>query len=431
MSHNGATSHVKHIESHTASSLSHSSSSTLKSQEHVSLNPNVSVSQDVTSSTSSPDSRLRCDESIWKSPTEIGNQQKEAFTDNEYSVSFSGRDLPSIESALSSLNNSLDQMSQCLDSYEENMNELSKLQDLSDTFNSLDSSLNSLLSDELEIELDELDSSFSSISSFDSSSGSFIYETLKASPTVHHQVKFSHYLSLELLSTEKLLPETDATATPLITEPDARKQFITPLDEQVLEDPVPLSSDVTLPSDKSSPLNSAEFSTPYRKSAAYDRKSFPCDRQFSPLANNSALYPKASTPVSKLMPGEATSLSVYRPRTLFKQFSSSSSLESGCDSQDSGYKSHKLSLSSNIHSCPLNSMEKGALVGKCHITVRSPSSSTEFSSAQSYSYEEVSSFTEGVPLFDRSIGYSIPSSTNQRCRPKIPPFISSPEKAMR
>ena len=221
--------------------------------------------------------------------------------------------------ALTLLNKSLKEISKSLDMYENNMEELSKLHDLSETFSSLDSSLNSILSNELE----DLDSSFSSISSFDSSD-SFVYQPLNTSPTVHHQVKFNPYKSLEFLSSEKLIPETDEGVVPLLPEGNPEK---------------------TTPSKRPTSMDSEHFSPCASKSTA--------SRE-----NDSKPFPQASTPVSKLLSSTAAALTTYSPRPLFNSprpliselSGSDCSLESACESQDSGYSTNKLSLSSNTQS---------------------------------------------------------------------------------
>ena len=220
------------------------------------------------------------DSSPWKPRMEFDDDSSSDDDDDEEQSYRVPQPLssPSVGNTLRSMHKSLELMSRSLDSYENDMQELSHLQDLSDTFSSLDSSLNSITSDDDEY---DLDSSFSSISSFDSSDDSFTYEPLKTSPTVHHQVQFNPYKSLEFISTEKLIPETDSGAVPIV--PESKNEAST-----------------------SGLLDSGNFTTPSRKSKPADRKciSFSCDsKKRSPLAsgNDSGLYPTASTPVSKLL----------------------------------------------------------------------------------------------------------------------------------
>ena len=310
---------------------------------------------------------------------------------------------PSVGNALRSMHKSLELMSRSLDSYENDMQELSHLQDLSDTFSSLDSSLNSITSDDDEY---DLDSSFSSISSFDSSDDSFTYEPLKTSPTVHHQVQFNPYKSLEFISTEKLIPESDSGAVPIV--PESENEAST-----------------------SCLLDSGNFTTPSRKSKPGERKciSFSCDsKKRSPLAsgNDSGLYPTASTPVSKLLAGAAKALSSYTPRDLMRQFESASSLDSGCESHDSGYKSRKLSLSSNAQSSTSSSTEKVSKDNR----KSSAMSSSEALSSRSESYEEISAFLASSGNWSSSNNaddFPVYSYPNKIPSPRLPTLMLTPE----
>ena len=306
--------------------------------------------------------------------------------------SLSEQNPSTIGMALTSLNRSLEEISKSLDMYENNMEELSKLHDLSETFSSLDSSLNSILSDELE----DLDSSFSSISSFDSSD-SFVYQPLNTSPTVHHQVKFNPYKSLEFLSTEKLIPETDEGIVPLLFEGNPSKTTI---------------------SKRPTSMDSEHFSPCASKSTAS------CE-------NDSKSFPQASTPVSKLLSSAAAALTTYSPRPLFSELSGSDcSLESGCESQDSGYSTNKLSLSSNTQSSASSSTERVALVGRSHkdIGLSSLGSSSDCSSN---SYEDINSFLGSYESCSstNSNKFSHCSYTVKNCSPRIASLMYSPEKS--
>ena len=344
------------------------------------------------------------DSNPWKPRMEFDDDSSSDDDDEEqsYRIQEPFR-TPSVGNTLRSMHKSLELMSRSLDSYENDMQELSHLQDLSDTFSSLDSSLNSIISDNDEY---DLDSSFSSISSFDSSDDSFTYEPLKTSPTVHHQVKFNPYKSLEFISTEKLIPETDSSAVPIV--PESENEAST-----------------------SGLLDSGNFTTPSRKSKPGDRKciSFSCDsKKRSPLAsgNDSGLYPTASTPVSKLLAGAAKALSSYTPRDLMRQFESASSLDSGCESHDSGYKSRKLSLSSNAQSSTSSSTER---VNKDN-RKSSAASSSEALSSRSESYEEISAFLASSGNWSSSNNaddFPVYRYPNKIPSPRLPTLMLTPE----
>ena len=315
---------------------------------------------------------------------------------------------PSIGSTLRSMHRSLELMSRSLDSYENDLKELSHLQDLSDTFSSLDSSLNSISSDHDE---SDLDSSFSSISSFDSSDDSFTYEPLKTSPTVHHQVQFNPSKSLEFISTEKLLPDTDSNGVPVVPESENEAS--------------------SSGSSTSRLLDSDNFTTPFKESKPCEKKftSFSCDskkRNSSASGNESDVYPTASTPVSKLLTGAAKALSSYSPRDLMKEFQSASSLDSGCESQDSGYKSRKLSLSSNAQSSTSSSAEK---VCRDH-RKSSATGSAEALSSRSESYEELSAFLASSGNWSSSNNaddFPVYSYLNKVTSPRLPTLMLTPE----
>ena len=344
------------------------------------------------------------DSNPWKPRMEFDDDSSSDDDDDEQSYRIpQSLGTPSVGYTLRSMHKSLELMSKSLDSYENDMQELSHLQDLSDTFSSLDSSLNSITSDDDEY---DLDSSFSSISSFDSSDDSFTYEPLKTSPTVHHQVKFNPYKSLEFISTEKLIPETYSGPVPIV--PESENEAST-----------------------SGLLDSGNFTTPSRKSKPGDRKciSFSCDsKKRSPLAsgNDSGLYPTASTPVSKLLSGAAKALSNYTPRDLMRQFESASSLDSGCESHDSGYKSRKLSLSSNAHSSTSSSTERVSKDNR----KSSATSSSEALSSRSESYEEISAFLASSGNWSSSNNaddFPIYSYPNKIPSPRLPTLMLTPE----
>ena len=344
------------------------------------------------------------DSDPWKPRIEFDDESSSDDDDEKQSYRILQPSMtPSVGNTLRSMQKSLELMSRSLDSYENEMQELSHLQDLSDTFSSLDSSLNSINSDDDEY---DLDSSFSSISSFDSSDDSFTYEPLKTSPTVHHQVKFNPYKSLEFISTEKLIPDTDSGTVPIVPESENEAS----------------TSDL---------LDSGNFTTPSRKSKPGDRKciSFSCDsKKRSPLAsgNDSGLYPTASTPVSKLLSGAAKALSNYTPRDLMRQFESASSLDSGCESHDSGYKSRKLSLSSNAQSSTSSSTERVSKDNR----KSSVTSSSEALSSRSESYEEISAFLASSGNWSSSNNaddFPIYSYPNKIPSPRLPTLMLTPQ----
>ena len=399
------------------------------SDESVSENPDLFASHDMSSSTNwscsnfhqeqTPEcSRLNArvpkngmmpvddddDSNPWKPRMEFDDDTSSDDDDEEqsYRIPQSPR-TPSVENTLRSMHRSLELMSRSLDSYENDMQELSHLQDLSDTFSSLNSSLNSITSDDDEY---DLDSSFSSISSFDSSDDSFTYEPLKTSPTVHHQLQFNPYKSLEFISTEKLIPETDSGAVSV--PPEVENEASTP-----------------------GLLDSGNFTTPSRKSKPGNKKciSFSCDsKKRSPLAsgNDSGLYPTASTPVSKLLSAAAKALSSYTPRDLMRQFESASSLDSGCESHDSGYKSRKLSLSSNAQSSTSSSTERVSKDNRNSFAA----SSSEALSSRSESYEEISVFLASSGNWSCSNNaddYPVYSYPNKIPSPRLPTLMLTPE----
>ena len=338
-------------------------------------------------------------------PWELRRDSKDFFTyegddssdddeDQEYSLGER-----SLSDRLKSMHESLEVISKSLDSYENDLEELSYLQDLSETFSSLDSSFSSATSVEGESEtsamaLSDLDSSFTSISSFDSSDDSFTYEPLKTSPTVHHQVKVNASKSLEHLSSEKLLPET-----------------------------APVRHNISATgSSASGLLDSGSFTTPSRKWKSCDRKSlsFSCDSKRSPASTgrDCEQYPPASTPVSKLLTGAVRALSGMSPRDLMRQFNSASSLDSGCESHDSGYKSRKFNLSSNAQSSASSSTEKVSQLGKNRRKKKASQASTTVGlSSRSSSYEEIAEF---LGAYGRSTYPNLPAS-------RVPPLMLMPE----